>query len=330
VNIDSIFSVTANNFEEKALAVFAYQYVHVPFYQTYCKLMHKQPENVRSINDIPFLPIEFFKTQQIIAEGKEAQVIFESSTTTGTIPSKHFVADISVYETSFLKGFEAAYGNPKDYLFLALLPSYLERGNSSLVYMANQLIALSEHQESGFILHDFEQLKNTLQHTQVPREKIILLGVTYALLDFAEQCPMDLNGITIMETGGMKGRRAEMTRMETHRELSTAFHVDTIHSEYGMTELLSQAYSKGNGIFKAAPWMKVLTRDIYDPAHFVLNQSGGINIIDLANIHSCAFIATSDIGKVFADGTFEVIGRMETADIRGCNLMYDSFGEHSS
>jgi phenylacetate-coenzyme A ligase PaaK-like adenylate-forming protein len=330
VNIDSIFSVTADDFEEKALAVFAYQFAHVPFYQTYCKLMHKQPGNVRTINDIPFLPIEFFKTQQIIAEGKQAQAIFESSTTTGTIPSKHFVADLSMYETSFLKGFEAAYGNPKDFLFLALLPSYLERGNSSLVYMANQLIALSEHQESGFILHDFEQLKNTLQATKVPREKIILLGVTYALLDFAEQFPMDLNGITIMETGGMKGRRAEMTRMEIHRELSTAFCVDAIHSEYGMTELLSQAYSKGNGIFKAAPWMKVLTRDMYDPGSYVTHQSGGINIIDLANLYSCAFIATSDVGKVFSDGTFEVIGRMETADIRGCNLMYDSFGEHSS
>lgn len=330
MNIDSIFSVTADNFEERALAVFAYQYTHVPFYQAYCKLMHKQPENIRSINDIPFLPIEFFKTQQIIADGKQAQAIFESSTTTGTTPSKHFVADLSLYETSFLKGFEATYGNPKDYLFLALLPSYLERGNSSLVYMANQLIALSEHQESRFILHDFEQLKNTLQATKVPREKIILLGVTYALLDFAEQFPMDLNGITIMETGGMKGRRAEMIRMEIHRELSSAFCVDTIHSEYGMTELLSQAYSKGNGIFKTAPWMKVLTRDMYDPSNYVVNQSGGINIIDLANLYSCAFIATSDVGRVFKDDTFEVIGRMETADIRGCNLMYDSFGVHSS
>lgn len=324
--INDIFSCTPQTFDDVALQVYRYQYENVSVYRSFCEAMKRAPERVEKNEDIPFLPIEFFKSHKIIAGGKSTELLFESSTTTGSIPSKHYVSDKTIYETSFLKTFRQFYGEPKDYLILALLPSYLERGSSSLVYMVNELIAQSKYSESSFFLHDTERLREVLrtalQNTSI---KILLIGVTYALLDFAEQFPMNLGNTIVMETGGMKGRKAELTRTEVHQFLQKQFSVPQIHSEYGMTELLSQAYTTQNGTFSCPPWMRVLARDPYEPtAILAAGKTGALNVIDLANIYSCSFIATSDAGTVLANGEFEVAGRMDAAETRGCNLMYNS------
>ena len=318
-----MFLPPGSSFEEAALQVFAYQYEHTLVYRQFCDSMKRTPALVKSIRDIPFLPVQFFKSHEVIAEGFTAQKVFESSTTSGAIPSRHMVADIELYEQSYLKAFEIFYGDPAQYCFLALLPSYLDRGTSSLLYMADDLIKRSNNELSGFINKDFEELKNRIESAKKQGQQIFLLGVTYALLDFGEAYQIDLSGSIVMETGGMKGRRQEMTREELHGTLQKAFNVTAIHSEYGMTELLSQAYSAGEGIFRCPPWMRLLTRDPYDPMSFVSGQTGAINIIDLANLYSCSFLSVSDLGRVYEDGSFEVLGRMDNADIRGCNLMYE-------
>lgn len=324
--INDIFSCTPQTFDEVALRIYRYQFENNPVYRSFCEAMKRPPERVEKNEEIPFLPIEFFKSHEIIAAGKSAELVFGSSTTTGAIPSKHYVADKTLYETSFLKTFRQFYGEPSEYLILALLPNYLERGNSSLVYMANELISQSKYAESSFFLHDTQKLQSVLQSAlQNAQAKILLIGVTYALLDFAEQFPMNLGNTIVMETGGMKGRKAELTRTEVHRFLQQQFAVSQIHSEYGMTELLSQAYTTPKGTFSCPPWMRVLVRDPYEPtAILAAEKTGVINVIDLANIYSCSFIATGDVGTVFSNGEFEVAGRMDAAETRGCNLMYNS------
>lgn len=319
-----IFSVTSSSFENISLEVFKFQFEHVEIYREFCHSLGKTPLSVNSLSDIPFLPVDFFKTHSIISSEKRAKQIFESSGTTNSISSKHYVADISLYEESFLHGFRYFYGDPSDYVMLAMLPSYLERKNSSLVYMADKLIQLAGRKESGFFLNEFEKLLKVLMSLNERNQKTLLLGVTFALLDFSEQFKLEFPELIVIETGGMKGRREELTRQEVHQQLSKAFNVEKIHSEYGMTELLSQAYSKGDGIFQTPPWMKILARDIYDPLRLQeTNCTGAVNVIDLANLHSCSFIATSDLGKVNNDGSFQILGRLDNAEIRGCNLMVD-------
>ncbi|MCW3127925.1 MAG: acyl transferase [Bacteroidetes bacterium] len=321
---DLVFGGDQGHFDERALRIFGYQYEHTPVYREFCDAMHRPPDAVKSIYDIPFLPVQFFKSHAVIDKDKAAQKIFESSATTGSIPSRHMVADLSLYEQSYLNAFQLFYGSPDQYCILALLPSYIERGTSSLLYMADHLIRLSGNPLSGFINKDFTELNKRISAVREIDKKVLLLGVTYALLDFAEEFPQDLSGAIIMETGGMKGQRNEMTRSEVHSILKKAFSTDTIHSEYGMTELLSQAYSKGEGIFNCPPWMKVSVRDPYDPmAYLPVGKTGLINIIDLANLYSCSFLAVSDLGRIFADGSFEVMGRLDQSEIRGCNLMYE-------
>ena len=311
-------------FESIALVTFRSQYEGVEIYRKFINSLGKTPEDIKSINDIPFLPAEFFKNHKIISENKDAEIIFSSSGTTGSSTSKHYVADLTLYKESFKDSFELFYGSPSDYCILALLPSYLERDGSSLIYMTEELIRLSGHKDSGFYLNNFEDLSEKLKSLKKQNIKILLLGVSFALLDLAGKFPQNLSGITIMETGGMKGRKKEITREELHKILQNAFHVDSIHSEYGMTELLSQAYSKGKGIYYPPPWMKILITDPHDPFEILPNgKSGRINIIDLANQNSCSFISTSDLGKVFEDGSFEVLGRMDYSDLRGCNLMVE-------
>jgi hypothetical protein len=267
------------------------------------------------------LPIRFFKTAEIKTTLFEPQAVFESSGTTQTVNSRHYVKDINIYRRSFLQAWERFYGPVQDWCVIGLLPAYLERQNSSLVVMVNEMIKLSQHAHSGFYLYEHEKLASVLQELEKRGQKTILIGVTFGLLDFAEQYPMPLQHTIVMETGGMKGRRREMTREEVHLLLNTAFETHAIHSEYGMTELLSQAYSYGNGIFNCPPWMKVLVRQDDDPLDVRVSGSGVINIIDLANIYSCSFIATDDVGTVMPDGSFEVLGRIDTSDIRGCNLL---------
>ena len=318
-----IFSIATNaEFEVLALEIFGFQYQNNKVYRTYCEHLGKSPDKVRTVAAIPFLPIEFFKSNTITSSNKPADAIFESSGTTAGSTSKHFITDLSLYRQSFTTAFQAFYGDVKSYCVLALLPSYLEREGSSLVYMVNDLVTRSAHPHSGFYLDELSTLKEKLMTLEASGTQTLLIGVSFALLDLAEQFPMDLKHTTIMETGGMKGRRKELIRQELHAILKDAFKVDSIHSEYGMTELLSQAYSKGNGIFQTPPWMKILTRDTEDPLSLQSHQkTGGINVIDLANINSCSFIATQDLGKTFADGSFEVLGRFDHSDVRGCNLM---------
>ena len=321
---DIVFLPDWTSLDEVAMEVFVYQYQNTVVYREFCDNLRRTPATVRSVKDIPFLPVQFFKSHDVIAEGRTAVKVFESSTTSGSIPSRHMVADIELYEQSYRKAFQLFYGDAKKYCFLALLPSYLDRGTSSLLYMADDLIRMSGNELSGFINKDFEELKRRITLAKERGQKIFLLGVTYALLDFAEQYQIDLNGNIVMETGGMKGQRKELTREEIHHALCTAFNVKHIHSEYGMTELLSQAYSKGNGIFQCPPWMRVVARDPYDPMSYVEpGKTGALNIIDLANLYSCSFLSVSDLGRVYGDGSFEVLGRMDNAEIRGCNLMYE-------
>jgi phenylacetate-coenzyme A ligase PaaK-like adenylate-forming protein len=322
----NLLSVTQQNFEETALAVFNFQYLQNPVYNQFCKALHIEPAKVNTINKIPFLPIAFFKTHIVTTTQFEAAALFESSGTTQTINSKHLVKDIALYEQSFSAAFRLFYGDPKDWCIIALLPSYLERKNSSLVMMADKLIEQSGHAQSGFYLNELEKLHKTLLQLEKQQQKTLLIGVTFALLDFAEQYPIQLQYTTIMETGGMKGRREELTRPEVHDILCASFNVTKIHSEYGMTELLSQAYSKGDGIFNCPPWMKIVLREEDDPLSVQPPNdsktiSGAINVIDLANVYSCSFIATDDAGKLYTDESFEVLGRLDNSDIRGCSLL---------
>ncbi|MGZ0015998.1 LuxE/PaaK family acyltransferase [Yeosuana sp. AK3] len=319
----AIFNIqTEHEFNALALEIFNYQFKNNTVYRSFCDLLYKHPSDVKSIKDIPFLPIQFFKTHTVLSSLEPIQTTFTSSGTTGSITSKHLVTDLKVYETSFTKGFETFYGTVKDYVVLALLPSYLEREGSSLVYMVESLIKQSHHPESGFYLNHITQLKNQLIQLDSQEKKVLLIGVSFALLDLVETHQFHLKNTLIMETGGMKGQRKDMIRSELHHILKQGFGVETIHSEYGMTELLSQAYSKGNGLYKTPNWMRVLTRDTEDALSIqAFGKTGGINVIDLANVNSCAFIATQDLGRVYNDGSFEVLGRFDHSDIRGCNLM---------
>jgi len=319
--VNKIFGIIPENFESTALEVFRFQYEQNPFYAEYAKAIGKTPECVHSVTEIPFLPIRFFKSTSIKTTAFEPQAIFESSGTTGSVNSRHYVKDLKIYEESFTKTFHKFYGSIKDWCILGLLPSYLERDNSSLVYMVKQLIEVSGKSDSGFYLNDFEKLSNVLKRQEQVGQKTLLIGVTFALLDFAEQFAQPLKHTIIIETGGMKGRREEMIREEVHAELKKAFGLSKIHSEYGMTELLSQAYSVGDGIFQSPEWMRILIRDEEDPFQIKNAGSGVVNVIDLANIYSCSFIATDDAGRLYEDGSFEILGRIDGSDIRGCSLM---------
>ena len=319
-----IFKIqTQQEFEEKALQIFKFQYENLAIYKTYCDLLKAHPDNVLKSNDIPFLPITFFKQQAVLANNCNAEKIFTSSGTTSNTTSKHYVADLTLYKTSFTTAFIKHYGAIEDYTILALLPNYLESEGSSLVYMVDTLISMSKQPKSGFYLNNLEALASTINALELQKKKTLLLGVSYALLDLIEAHTFKLKHTIVMETGGMKGRRKELIKKALHEKLSKGFGLKKIHSEYGMTELLSQAYSKGNGIFKCPPWMKVLTRDTQDPRALVNGKTGGINVIDLANQYTCSFIATQDLGRVHKDGSFEILGRYDTSDIRGCNLMIE-------
>nr|WP_298996913.1 acyl transferase [uncultured Allomuricauda sp.] len=322
-NIQSIFSISnSDEFEAQCLKIFSFQFAHNSVYKSYCELLSKTPRNVSHSSEIPFLPIEFFKSKKIVSSSKQVEAIFESSGTTGSTTSKHYITDLNVYKESYTRGFTHFFGSIKEYCILALLPSYLERKGSSLVFMVDDLVNQSQHPDSGFYLYDLKQLHEKLIQLEEKGTKTLLIGVSFALLDLVEQYPTKLEHTKIMETGGMKGRRKELIREELHQKLLEGFSVDRIYSEYGMTELLSQAYSLGNGIFNCPPWMRVMTRDTEDPlSPQEYGKTGGINIIDLANIHSCSFIATQDLGKVNKDGSFEVLGRFDHSDVRGCNLM---------
>jgi hypothetical protein len=322
---DKIFSVTESGFRQLALDIFHFQYEANSVYNSYVNALGKTPSDVDEIEKIPFLPISFFKTDEIKTGKFNAEVIFKSSGTTQTINSQHHVKDVSIYIQSFTTTFKKIYGDTQEWCVLGLLPSYLEKGNSSLVYMVDDLIKQSQHPQSGFYLYDLEKLKETLYLLEREDQKTLLIGVTYALLDFAEKFPVGLKNTIIMETGGMKGRREELTRMEVHDQLKKAFGKTEIHSEYGMTELLSQAYAKEEGRFQCPPWMKILIRDDEDPLSVQRSTSGvvsgAINIIDLANVYGCSFIATDDVGKLHNDKSFEVLGRMDGSDLRGCSLL---------
>jgi phenylacetate-coenzyme A ligase PaaK-like adenylate-forming protein len=316
-------TISEQEFNNLAIKVFHFQYLHNKTYQSYVNFIKKDTNSIQHYTDIPFLPIDFFKSKDIICLPKsERDITFTSSGTTGTLTSKHQIQDIELYKSSYQKGFELFYGSITNYCVLALLPSYLERTGSSLVYMFDDLIKKSGHPLSAFYLHNIEALLQTIHQLKQNNQKVLLLGVTYALLDLAE------SGITLnedwilMETGGMKGKRKEMIKSELHDFLKKSFRVKTIHSEYGMTELLSQAYSYGNGVYQSVPWMKIIARDINDPFTFVKqNKTGGINVIDLANLYSCSFIETKDLGRINNDHHFEIMGRFDNSDLRGCNLM---------
>lgn len=312
------------DFTQMALSLFRYQAAHNPVYSSFLQHLHIHPDQVTDLKQIPFLPIEFFKQQKVATGSFEPEVTFLSSGTTQQTRSKHSVADLQWYNQVTKHIFERFYGPLQDYIVLALLPSYLEQGGSSLVAMVDYFIQQTGQHEEGFYLHNRNELLKTIMAVKARGKKILLIGVSYALLDWAEELRgnYDFSGVTIMETGGMKGRHREMIREELHSYLKKGFGVEAIHSEYGMTELLSQGYSKGNGIFNPGQTMRILLRDLNDPfdigGH---HRSGGINVIDLANVDSCAFIETKDIGKLHTDGGFEVLGRFDNSDIRGCNLL---------
>ncbi len=320
---NKIFNIqTPKDFKQVAFSVFRHQFENNKVYRSFCDLLYIHPSDVHTLEDIPFLPIEFFKSKKIISSLEEVQEVFTSSGTTGSVTSKHYVTDIEFYKESYLKGFAHFYGNIEDYAVLALLPNYLERKGSSLVYMVADLIQRSKNKKSGFYLNNIEELAKKLIKIDQKGQKTLLIGVSFALMDLIEKCQFELKNTIIMETGGMKGRRKELVRNELHALLQQGFGVKNIHSEYGMTELLSQGYSNGKGVFETPPWMKVITRDPEDALSIQKNgKTGGINIIDLANYNSCAFIATQDLGKVHQNGTFEIIGRFDNSDIRGCNLL---------
>ncbi|PQB03430.1 acyl transferase [Polaribacter filamentus] len=320
---ETIFNIKSNEqFTKAALEVFKHQFKNNKVYRSFCDLINRHPSDVTKVAQIPFLPIQFFKLREVLSSTEKVEETFTSSGTTGSATSKHFVTDINFYKQSYLNGFANFYGNIEEYTVLALLPNYLERNGSSLVFMVDDLIAKSKNSESGFYLNNLDELAKKLLNLDKKGQKVLLIGVSFALLDLIEKYQFKLKNTIIMETGGMKGRRKELIRNELHQLLQDGFGVGEIHSEYGMTELLSQAYSKGNGVFETPPWMKILTRDTEDALTILpTEKAGGINIIDLANYNSCSFIATQDLGKVYQNGTFEIIGRFDNSDIRGCNLM---------
>lgn len=318
-----VFTISSSEeFNFQALETFRFQYQNNSVYRSFCDFLGKNPKNVSAVQEISFLPIEFFKSEKIVSGNFSPEIVFTSSGTTGAIASKHHVKEVDLYQQSFTIAFELFYGKASEYCILALLPSYLERSGSSLIYMADHLIKASGHPQSGFYLHHLENLKDTLLQLEARQTKTLLIGVSFALLDLVESYQFSLKNTVVMETGGMKGRRKELIREELHHILTKGFGVPQIHSEYGMTELLSQAYSKEKGLFTTPPWMRVLIRDPEDPLSFqAMGKVGGINIIDLANHYSCSFIATQDLGKKHPDGSFELMGRFDHSDIRGCNLM---------
>lgn len=319
---EQVFSISNAQFNATALQVFRHQAANCAVYAKFIEGLKVDATKVKRVEQIPFLPVEFFKSHPVVSNNNDIEVTFSSSGTTGITTSRHLVTDVSWYVESFRRAFRLFYGDIENYTLLALLPSYLEREGSSLIYMADDLIKQSHNPDSGFYLYNYEELYHQLKKQQQAKKPTLLIGVTFALLDFVEQHPINFPELIIMETGGMKGKRKEMIREELHETLCKGFGVDTIHSEYGMTELLSQAYSSGNGIFNTPPWMRIITRDTNDPISLIsYGKTGGVNIIDLANANSCSFIATQDLGKVYADGSFEILGRFDNADIRGCNLL---------
>ena len=324
---NKIFSATYYNFDELALRLFNFQYHNNELYQAYANSIGVSPNSVGRIEKIPFLPISFFKTHKVQTTAFDPEIIFESSGTTGPETSRHFIKSALLYQKSFSKAFNLFYGNTGRWCILALLPGYLERENSSLVYMVNDLIKETNNEGSGFYLHDHDKLYQALVRNEIVGKPTLLIGVTYALLDFAQNHQMKLKNTLVMETGGMKGKREEITREEVHEILQSKLGVETIHSEYGMTELLSQAYSNGNGKFQCPPWMKILLREYNDP--FAVSSAPGnskplnglINVIDLANLYSCSFNATDDVGRLYKNNSFEVLGRRDLSDLRGCSLL---------
>lgn len=320
-DINNIFSVNAANFNELSQSVFLWQYQHNKIYRQWVDLLGVDLNNIKIPQSIPALPISFFKEYTVLSGVLPPEIVFESSGTTGMVTSRHSLVDRQLYEHSFLQGFQNEYGPLEEWCVLALLPAYLERQHSSLVYMANRMIAQTGHLKSGFYLYNYADLAHTIEALEAKGQKTLLLGVTFALLDFSAQFPMKLNHTIVMETGGMKGRGKELTRLELHETLSSRLGLSSVHGEYGMTELLSQAYSKADGKYQCPPWMKVYVKKEDDPFELSETGIGLIQVIDLANIYSCAFIATQDIGRVYADGRFEVLGRMDHADLRGCSLL---------
>ena len=320
--MDSLNISSQLDFKNKAITLFNEQFNKNFIYNQYCKLLKIKPNQVNELKHIPFIPIQFFKTHKIVCNNDKITHLFKSSGTGGS-KSINYVSDINLYVRSFSKCFENFYGPIKDYVFLGLLPSYLEQKNSSLVYMIDYFIKESKYNESEFYLNDYKKLNKVLIKLRKENKRIILFGVSYALLDFIEKHPINIRNLIVIETGGMKGRRIELTREELHSRLSKGFNVENIHSEYGMTELFSQAYSKQKGIFKNPPWMKTLIRDINNPFSVSNTGRGAINVIDLANINTCAFIASDDIGEIFDDFSFKINGRLSESEIRGCNLMFN-------
>jgi len=318
-----IFSINnQHQFSETALQLFRFQAQNCAVYREFIINLKVDIDAVDTIEKIPIPAISFFKSHEVLSSSDKVQVTFTSSGTTGMINSRHLVTDVGWYEESFRRAFDLFYGDIRDYCVLALLPSYLEREGSSLIYMAEDLVKRSENPDSGFYLYNHRDLFAQLKNQQKNKKPTLLIGVTFALLDFVEQYSINFPELIVMETGGMKGRRKEMIREELHQTLCKGFGVSAIRSEYGMTELLSQAYSNGSGIFHCPPWMKTITRDTNDPMTLLDNdKTGGINVIDLANINSCSFIATQDLGRIYQDESFEVLGRFDNSDIRGCNLL---------
>ncbi len=318
-----IFNIQSEEeFVQTALEVFHFQATDNSVYAKYIALLNIDVNSVDSLEKIPFLPIEFFKSHKVVSTDEEAKAVFTSSGTSGNLTSRHYVPDLGIYEDSFTKGFEAFYGSINDYCILALLPSYLEREGSSLIYMMEKLIKDSGHPKSGFYLNNHEELIANIEELKGQNKKVLLLGVSFALLELAENHQLDLGDVIVMETGGMKGRRKELTREELHSIFTSRLGVKKVHSEYGMTELLSQGYSKGDSLFETPAWMKIMIRDAYDPFSYEkTGRSGGVNVIDLANLNSCSFIETQDLGKIHPDGKFEILGRFDNSDIRGCNLL---------
>ncbi|NVO21295.1 MAG: acyl transferase [Bacteroidetes bacterium] len=318
-----IFSIShPREFNAAAQDILRFQYAGNSVYRRFVDGLKINPNVIANPDQIPFLPVSFFKSHRVLAADYPEQLIFESSGTTGMIPSRHYVADTKLYEESFTRCLELFYGDISGYNVFALLPSYLERQHSSLIYMVERLMWKSDRTFGGFYLKEMDQLRDSIMEAYNSGKKIMLFGVTFALLDMAEKFPMQIPGSIVIETGGMKGRRKELVRMELHEHLKKGFGVESIHSEYGMTELLSQAWSKKEGIFQCPPWMKIVITDPNDPFTIIENgRTGAINIIDLANIYSCSFISTQDLGRKYDDDSFEVLGRFDNSDIRGCSLL---------
>lgn len=325
IDSNKILNISSSQeFEKYSIEIFNYQFEKNTIYREFCRLTGKNSSNIRSSFEIPFLPIQFFKTHKIISSNQPIKKTFYSSGSTKNNLSKHHIIDLKLYEDCFLKIFMDFYGSPSQYNIIALLPTYLENKNSSLIYMVNKLIEKSENKHSGFYLDNYKELKEKLLYLEDRDKKTILFGVSYALLNLIDFHKFKLKKTIIIETGGMKGKRKELIKSELHQMLKIGFGVKNINSEYGMTELISQAYSIHNEKFKSPPWMKIYIRESEDPMNIKTdNKSGGINIIDLANYNSCSFIATDDLGKLDKDGNFEILGRLDNSDQRGCSLLID-------